>query len=92
MKKIKTISINKKKITDEYNRRAVGTLAQIVEPAIEMSQFHKTYYKLLSDFANKKIKRLIVSVPPQHGKSLGASNILPAFMLGCSFNAPCCWG
>lgn len=33
-------------------------------------------------FAKGRIKRLIVTVPPQHGKSLGSSKYLPAYMLG----------
>ncbi len=37
---------------------------------------------MLTDFARGKIKKLIVSVPPQHGKSMGASNLLPAYLLG----------
>ncbi len=82
MKKKQVININKKDILDEYNRRGVGNLAKIVDPSFEMSSFHETYYKLLSEFARKRIRRLIVSVPPQHGKSMGASNILPAFLLG----------
>ncbi len=34
------------------------------------------------DFATGKVRKLIVSVPPQHGKSYGASNLLPAYLLG----------
>ena len=34
------------------------------------SNFHKQYYKLLDKFAKGKLKRLIISVPPQHGKLL----------------------
>ncbi len=82
MKHRRTIQINKQAVLDEYNRRGVGTFAEIISPDIEMSDFHKTYYTLLSEFASKRIHRLIVSVPPQHGKSMGASNILPAFLLG----------
>lgn len=51
-----------------------------------MGRFHSTYYAILDRFAKKEIKRLIVSVPPQHGKSLGASNYLPAYLLGCNPN------
>ncbi len=47
-----------------------------------MSRFHKAYYSVLDDFATSKTKRLIVSVPPQHGKSHGASHLLPAYLLG----------
>lgn len=36
----------------------------------------------MTDFAAGKIKKLIVSVPPQHGKSHGASRLLPSYLLG----------
>lgn len=49
---------------------------------MEMTQFHENYYRLLEMFAQGRIKRLLVSVPPQHGKSLAASILLPAYLLG----------
>lgn len=48
----------------------------------EPTEFHEQYYSILNAFACGKIRRLIVSIPPQHGKSLGSSQLLPAFMLG----------
>lgn len=56
--------------------------AQTLYPFIEIQEFHKVYYRLLEMFARGKIKRLMVSMPPQHGKSVGASTLLPAYMLG----------
>ncbi len=44
--------------------------------------FHKTYYNILTDFALGKIKKLMLSVPPQHGKSTGSSISIPPFMIG----------
>ena len=40
------------------------------------------YYTLLDKFAHGEIKKMIVQMPPQHGKSEGSSRKLPAFMLG----------
>lgn len=51
-------------------------------PTIAMGEFHKAYYRVLEAFACGRINRLIVTVPPQHGKSLGATTLLPAYMLG----------
>ena len=48
----------------------------------EAEAFHKTYYKVLDAFANGDIKRLMVTMPPQHGKSEGSTRRLPAYMLG----------
>jgi len=44
--------------------------------------FHDHYYRILDLFAKGKIKKLIISVPPQHGKSQNSSIQLPAFMIG----------
>ena len=56
--------------------------ARRVYPFLEIHPFHKAYYRVLDAFANGIIRRLIITMPPQHGKSLGASIMLPAYMLG----------
>lgn len=56
--------------------------ARAVAPYLEMTPFHRAYYRVLAAFAEGSIRRLIVTVPPQHGKSLGASILLPAYLLG----------
>ena len=56
--------------------------AQRVYPFLEFTPFHRTYYAILEAFAEGRIPKLIVSVPPQHGKSVGATTLLPAYMLG----------
>lgn len=53
-----------------------------VYPFLEFIPFHRTYYKVLEAFAEGRIRKLIVSMPPQHGKSVGATTLLPAYMLG----------
>lgn len=69
-------------LQQEWARRDVEAFARTIDPAIDVSAFHETYYGLLSRFARGEIRRLVVSVPPQHGKSHGASYLLPAYMLG----------
>ena len=44
--------------------------------------FHKTFYDILNRFAHREIKNLIVTMPPQHGKSEGSTRRLPAFLAG----------
>ena len=56
--------------------------AMQVYPFLEMTPFHRTYYAVLEAYARGYIRKLIVSVPPQHGKSVGATTLLPAYMLG----------
>ena len=53
-----------------------------VYPFLKFTPFHRTYYKVLEAFAEGRIRKLIVSMPPQHGKSVGATTLLPAYMLG----------
>jgi hypothetical protein len=48
----------------------------------EVEPYHKAYYTLLDAFSKGKIKRLIVTMPPQHGKSEGSTRRLPAYILG----------
>jgi predicted phage terminase large subunit-like protein len=49
---------------------------------VKPTPFHMSYYRILEHFARGDIRKLIVTVPPQHGKSLGASVVLPAYLLG----------
>lgn len=53
-----------------------------VHPFLEPQPFHRTYYRILEAFATGRIRRLIVTMPPQHGKSVGATTLLPAYLLG----------
>ena len=61
---------------------AFTDFAQRVYPFLDLTPFHRTYYAVLEAFASGRIPKLIVSVPPQHGKSVGATTLLPAYMLG----------
>lgn len=51
-------------------------------PNFDPAEFHRRYYARLTDFARGNIDRLMVFVPPQHGKSEGSTRRLPAFVLG----------
>lgn len=53
-----------------------------MDPALELTPFHANYYAILDAFARGVITRLMVSIPPQHGKSHAASRLLPAYLLG----------
>lgn len=44
--------------------------------------FNEKFYDILNRFAFKEIKNLIISMPPQHGKSEGSTRRLPAFISG----------
>lgn len=51
-------------------------------PTFEPADFHRRYYGVLTKFAHREIKKLMVFMPPQHGKSEGSTRRLPAFLLG----------
>ena len=56
--------------------------SRYMQPTLDIQPFHKMYYHVLNEFAHGRIKRLIITMPPQHGKSEGSSRKLPAFILG----------
>lgn len=51
-------------------------------PTFRPADFQRRYYGILSRFAHKEIKKLMVFMPPQHGKSEGSTRRLPAFIEG----------
>ncbi len=64
---------------------SVGTFEEFgraIFPFLDLQPFHRTYYRVLEAFARKKIRKLMISMPPQHGKSMGATTLLPAYLLG----------
>ena len=63
-------------------RKLFVLFAKAVQSRLSMSDFHIKYYRVLHRFAVGQIKKLIVTVPPQHGKSEGSTRLLPAFLLG----------
>ena len=63
-------------------RRNFMLFSSAVFPALEFATFHIAYYRILQAFAEGRIKRLIVTMPPQHGKSQGSTRLLPAYLLG----------
>ena len=56
--------------------------ASEVYPFLELQRFHRAYYRVLEAFALGRVRRLIITMPPQHGKSVGATTLLPAYLLG----------
>lgn len=51
-------------------------------PTFTPADFHRKYYDLLDRFAKGDIKKLMVFMPPQHGKSEGSTRRLPAYLVG----------
>lgn len=64
------------------NTLSFKEFAATLLPMLSAERFHESYYRVLEAFGRGKIRKLIVTMPPQHGKSTGSSILLPAYMLG----------
>lgn len=73
-------------------RHRLINFARYMQPDLALEPFHVVYYTLLDMFAHGKIQKMIVQMPPQHGKSEGSSRKLPAFMLGLDPDKKICIG
>lgn len=63
--------------TSEIVRKAARVnllvYSRYMKPGLDIQPFHKVYYTILDLFAKGKIKKLIVTMPPQHGKQISDS-------------------
>jgi len=74
--------IKTSQVKSELSKRSLLKFTQQTMSEFQSTEFHKAYYEVLNLFAHKKIKNLMVTIPPQHGKSTGSTIQLPAFILG----------
>lgn len=51
-------------------RHRLINFARYMQPDLALEPFHVVYYTLLDKFAHGEIKKIIVQMPPQHGKAL----------------------
>lgn len=66
----------------EAARDHILNYSKYMMPDMVIEPYHRMYYEVLNYFAHGLIKKLIISMPPQHGKSQGSSRFLPSYMLG----------
>lgn len=50
--------------------------ARYMQPDLALEPFHVVYYTLLDKFAHGEIKKMIVQIPPQHGKEISDNQIV----------------
>jgi predicted phage terminase large subunit-like protein len=70
----------------ELAKRDLYEFNMATMPNFKPNWFHEKYYEVLTKFANGEINKLMVFVPPQHGKSQGSTRALPAYMQGINPN------
>lgn len=63
-------------------RRSMLAFTEYVRPAYQTNWHHRVICDALDRFVEGEIKRLMLFVPPQHGKSELVSRHLPAYMFG----------
>ena len=86
-------------LSEKRKRQAEGNFLEFVTytmPTYQVNWHHELLAQKLQEFAEGKIKKLMVFMPPQHGKSELVSRRLPAYLLGikptlkvigCSYSA-----
>jgi hypothetical protein len=63
-------------------RKHIKHFFKLIKPENVINWHHAIILDTIQDFIEKKIKNLMIFMPPQHGKSLIASQSLPAYILG----------
>lgn len=78
----------------ELERRAIERgrahfkhFIEFINPSYIFHWHHELLANKLNDFAEGEIKKMMVFIPPQHGKSEQTSRLFPAYMLGKNPNA-----
>lgn len=57
-------------------RHRLINFARYMQPDLALEPFHVVYYTLLDKFAHGEIKKMIVQIPPQHGKEISDNQIV----------------
>lgn len=68
-------------------RSSILAFTRFTKPDYEINWHHRLLCAYLDKFARGEIKRLLVSMPPRHGKSELVSRRLPAFIFGINPHA-----
>jgi hypothetical protein len=74
--------LNPKEARAELARRSLLEFTRYTKEDYVANWHHRSYAATLDDFMAGKIKRLMVFMPPQHGKSELCSRRMPAKILG----------
>ncbi|HEY1654077.1 MAG TPA: hypothetical protein VGF86_03065, partial [Candidatus Tumulicola sp.] len=67
---------------DELARRSLLDYCELMDPTYERARHLEVLAQHLEALERREIRRLIVSMPPRHGKSRMCSQFWPSWMLG----------
>lgn len=70
LKMYSAIKDNSELFVLEAARKRLINFARYIQPDLELEPFHVVYYTLLDMFAHGLIRKMIVQMPPQHGKEI----------------------
>lgn len=76
LKMYAAIKSNPGEIVREAARHRLINFARYMQPDLALEPFHVVYYTLLDKFAHGEIKKMIVQMPPQHGKEISDNQIV----------------
>jgi predicted phage terminase large subunit-like protein len=76
------IQFDAKEIAKSLARKSFKHFVRYTKDDYEFNWHHEALCRKLQDFADGKIKRLMVFMPPRHGKSELTSRRFPAWLLG----------
>ena len=68
----------------ERAKNSLAAFATLMYPRFEVSAHHRQIISALEKIESGEIDRLIITMPPRHGKSLLASVLYPSWYLGCN--------
>lgn len=75
-------SISMREIDNEQAKRSLNKFIKKTKRGYQSKWFHKYLCDVLDKFLSGEIKNLIITLPPQHGKSEIASRRFPAYAFG----------
>lgn len=78
----RNVELLQKEITREKARRHIADFCLFTDDRYQMNWHHRLLCEYLDAFQRKECKRLMVFMPPRHGKSELVSRKLPAFIFG----------
>lgn len=76
LKMYAALKSNPAELVKAASRNRLINFSRYMQPDLALEPFHVVYYTLLDKFAHGEIKKMIVQMPPQHGKEISDNQIV----------------